>query len=174
MRKDVLKRIIVAAGFLCLASAPGIARAQETTPDAHDTRPETSERDTRPRQPTRLYFGMWTMHLRDDTIGLKNNWAIGLASHGFFGGTFMNSFGRRGFTGGLQRTIVSTEPAVVSASLGFRLGVVSGYDGRFMRLARETPVLPLLQPFVTIDVGHLGVEISYTFVIVSTAMSYRF
>ena len=59
-------------------------------------------------------------------------------------------------------------------SLGVRLGLVSGYDGRFMRIARDTPVLPLVQPFATIDVGHLGVEISYTFVIVSIATSIRF
>jgi hypothetical protein len=117
---------------------------------------------------------MWTMHLRDDVVALDNNWAIGIASHGFFGATFLNSYGRRAYTAGLQRTIFSTEPARFGASLGFRLGLVSGYDGRFMRIARDTPVLPLVQPFASVDVGHVGVEISYTFVIVSIATSYRF
>jgi hypothetical protein len=43
-----------------------------------------------------------------------------------------------------------------------------------MRIARDTPVLPLVQPFATIDVGRVGVEVSYTFVIVSVATSVRF
>ena len=48
------------------------------------------------------------------------------------------------------------------------------YDGRLMRIARKTPVLPLVQPVVTVDVWHIGVEVSYTFVVLSTALSYRF
>ena len=51
---------------------------------------------------------------------------------------------------------------------------MTGYDGRFMRFARQTPVLPLIQPFVTIDVQHVGFEVSYSFVVVSAALSYRF
>ena len=43
-----------------------------------------------------------------------------------------------------------------------------------MPFARETPVLPFIQPFVTLDVQHIGLEVSYTFVIVSVAASYRF
>ena len=54
------------------------------------------------------------------------------------------------------------------------MGLVSGYDGRFMPIARDTPVLPFIQPFVTVDVQHIGVEVSYTFVVMSVAASYRF
>ena len=117
---------------------------------------------------------MWTAHLREDVIALDNNWAVGMTWHGFFGATFLNSFGRRAFTGGIQRRIVGTGGHPIDASLGYRLGFVTGYDGRFMRFARKTPVLPLIQPFVTIDVRHVGFEVSYTFVVVSAAVSYRF
>jgi hypothetical protein len=107
-------------------------------------------------------------------ITLDNNWVVGLTWRGLFGATYLNSFGRRAFTGGIQRTILSAEPRPIGASLGFRLGFVTGYDGRFMRIARETPVLPLAQPFVSIDVQRVSFEISYTFVVVSVATSYRF
>jgi hypothetical protein len=117
---------------------------------------------------------MWTMHLREPVVTLRNNWTVGFTTHGYFGATFVNSYGNRAFTGGLQRTIVSTAPRAIDASLGFRLGFITGYDGRLMRLARDTPVLPLVQPFARIDFQHVGVEVSYTFVVMSVGLSYRF
>jgi hypothetical protein len=173
-RWPVSRHVIVVAGLLSLLSIPSGVRAQDVSSDAPDAPLATAEPDNRSRRPTHLYFGMWTLHLRRDVLGLDNNWAVGVTWHGFFGATFMNSFGRRAFTGGLQRTIVSTRPAPLAASVGYRLGVVTGYDGRFMPLARKTPVLPLVQPFVSIGVTHISVEVSYTFVVISTAVSYRF
>ena len=135
---------------------------------------EPSSEDPGRREPTRLYFGMWTTHLKHDVVALHNNWVAGLTYRGFFGATFLNSYGRRAFTAGIQRTIVASEPRPFGASLGYRVGLVSGYDGRFMRIARETPVLPFIQPYVTLDVYRVGFEIQYTFVIVSVAASVRF
>jgi hypothetical protein len=166
-------RLPVIAAWLLLLPAVGGAQ----TAGAPDHTAPASEQETRPapkRRPTRVYFGMWTTHLKHDVITLDNNWVVGLTWRGLFGATYLNSFGRRAFTGGIQRTILSAEPRPIGASLGFRLGFVTGYDGRFMRIARETPVLPLAQPFVSIDVQRVSFEISYTFVVVSVATSYRF
>lgn len=117
---------------------------------------------------------MWTGHLKDDVLVLDNNHVIGLTAGGWFGATFHNSYGRRAFAGGLQRSLVSARRGWLETSLGYRLGAVTGYDGRLMRLARKTPVMPLVQPFVSFDVRRVGVEVSYTFVVVSGAVSYRF
>ena len=161
--------------LVCVLLVPAGARAQTApTADAPAAPPEQHEYERRPHPPTRLYLGMWTTHLKNDVIVLDNNWAVGLSWRGFFGATFLNSYGRRAYTGGIQRTFVSTDPRPIGASLGFRLGFVTGYDGRLMRLARQTPVLPLVQPFASIDVQHVSLEVSYTFVVVSLAMSYRF
>ena len=135
---------------------------------------ETASQEPARREPTRLYFGMWTTHVKRDVVALDNNWVVGLTYRGFFGATFLNSFGRRAYTAGIQKTLIGREPRPFGASLGYRVGLVSGYDGRFMALARDTPVLPFVQPFVTVDAGHVGVEISYTFVVASVAASYRF
>jgi hypothetical protein len=121
-----------------------------------------------------LYVGMWTSHLKHDVFRLQNNWVAGFSDRGFFGATFINSFGKRAFTGGLQRSLAGTQRPSVNVMVGYRLGFVTGYDGRLMRLARDTPVLPLLQPFVALDVKHVGIEVQYTFVIASAALSYRF
>ena len=139
-------------------------------PPAVDVRSQSS----RDGHPTRVYLGMWTTHLKNDVIRLDNNWAVGVTKGGYFGATYLNSFGRRAFAAGLQRTLVSTRDRLIDLSIGYRLGLVSGYDERFMRIARDTPVMPLAQPFVMLEVGRLGVEVSYSFVVVSAATSFRF
>ena len=174
-RSAVVRRSLCGlAAWACALAGSSIAWAQE--PPSAESLPARSEqrRDVDARLPTRLYVGMWTMHLKHDVIALENNWLVGLTCRGFFGATFENSFGRRAFTGGIQRPIVSVDRARFGASLGYRLGVVVGYDGRFMRLARKTPVLPLAQAFAGVDIQRIGLEVSYTFVVVSVAMSYRF
>ncbi|HYN08986.1 MAG TPA: hypothetical protein VES67_16505 [Vicinamibacterales bacterium] len=162
----------------CALLLPAAVRAQTAPPPETSSTAsaagDSSSRDTGTHHPTRLYVGMWTVHLKHDVLTVDNNWVIGLSWRGFFGATFLNSFGRRAFTGGIQRTLLSADPHPLGASLGFRLGFVTGYDGRFMHLARKTPVLPLVQPFASIEVQHVGIEVSYTFVVVSLAVSYRF
>ena len=168
-----LARLLAVLACAVLTPAAALAATQTAEPAS------VSPADPEPRAPAphherRVYFGMWTMHLREDVIALENNWAAGLTWRGFFGATFLNSFGHRAFAGGLQRRLLTGGGDPIGVSLGYRLGFVTGYDGRFMRLARKTPVLPLVQPFVTIDVQHLGVEVSYSFVVVSAALSFRF
>jgi hypothetical protein len=163
----------------CVLLVPAAVQAQTSPPPETTSTAiadsESQTRDTNPsRHPTRIYIGMWTMHLKHDVLTLDNNWVVGLTWRGYFGATFLNSFGRRAYTGGIQRTLFRTPPHLLGASLGYRLGFVTGYDGRFMDLARKTPILPLIQPFATVDVHHVGVEVSYTFVVVSVAVSYRF
>jgi hypothetical protein len=169
---------MLSVALACALLLPAAVLAQTAPPpEATSTTPAAAEQispETGARRPTRLYIGMWTTHLKHDVLRLDNNWVIGLSWRGFFGATFLNSFGRRAYTGGIQRTLLSTDPHPLTASLGFRLGFVTGYDGRFMPLARKTPVLPLVQPFAQIEIQHVGVEVSYTFVVVSLALSYRF
>jgi hypothetical protein len=172
MRLIGLAAVLACAVVLMPATVVAQSAASSDPPPV-----QTAEQESgagAPHHDRRLYFGMWTMHLRQDVIALDNNWAVGLTWRGFFGATFMNSFGRRAFTGGLQRRLLTNDGHPIGASLGYRLGFVTGYDGRFMRLARKTPVLPLVQPFVTIDVAHVGFEVSYSFVVLSAALSYRF
>jgi hypothetical protein len=157
-----MRAVCLAVVVVC--ATVGAAHAQ--------SEPVSHNRDR--REPTRLYFGMWTTHLKQEVLALDNNWVAGVTFRGFFGATFLNSYGRRAFTAGIQRTLLASTPRPFGASLGYRVGLVSGYDGRFMAIARDTPVLPFVQPFVTLEVHRLGFEVQYTFVIVSVAASVRF
>ena len=168
----------LAAWCVLFLLVPAAARAQTASsapPPAESTPPEaTQEKPAGRHYETRLYFGMWTLHLKEHVLALHNNWAVGLTTHGFFGATFLNSYNRRAFVGGIQRKLWTTDPRPVNFSLGLRLGFITGYDGRLMRLARSTPVLPLIQPFTVVEVQHVGFELSYTWVVMSVAVSYRF
>jgi hypothetical protein len=171
-RATSLALILLITSSLLLCASPAHAQGGDPPPAPATSQPAPAR--PRGRHETRLYFGMFTTHLKEPTVSLHNNWLIAVSYRGFFGGTFLNTFGRRAFTGGLQRTLVSHVREPLAASLGVRLGVVTGYDGRFMELARETPVLPLISAYGNVDVKRIGVEVSYTFVVVSIAMSYRF
>lgn len=166
-------RSILATCCLAVVLLPAAAHAQEAAPSA-ETRQTTPPEKAKSHYENRLYFGMWTLHLKDHVMALHNNWAVGLTTHGFFGATFLNTYNRRAYVGGLQRTFFATDPRPITASFGARFGFITGYDGRLMRFARKTPVLPLIQPFFVLDVEHVGFELSYTWVVMSVAVSYRF
>ncbi|MCC7043203.1 MAG: hypothetical protein IT183_05045 [Acidobacteria bacterium] len=157
--------------IVCLSAMPASVSAQPAANTA-DAEPPASAH--RPAHPRRVYAGMWTTHLKEDALVVDNNWAVGVTAGGYFVAAFLNSFGEPAFAGGLQRTLLSSAPNTVVVSAGYRLGAITGYDGRLMRIARKTPVLPLLQPFAMIDIHRVGIEVSCTFVVVSVATSFRF
>ena len=168
-------------GCLLLLTVAADARAQAPPPDSpaaavpeRVTRERQAEGNWLSRNPTRLYAGMWTTHLKHDVIAIDSNWLVGFTHHGYYVGTFRNSFGRQAYTAGIQHALLTRTRGRLTSSLGARLGLVYGYDGRFIRLARDVPVLPMISAWGNVDVGRVGIEISYTFVVVSVATSYRF
>lgn len=166
--------IRVAGTCACLGLLTHTVHAQTPDTPAEQAALATTTASAVRTDALRVYLGMWTTHLNEDVVALDNNWIVGISGRGYFGATFRNSFGRRAVAGGLQRTVLSVAPRPIGVALGFRLGFITGYDGRLMRLARKTPVLPLVQPFVSVDVTRVGLEVNYTFVVASAVVSYRF
>ena len=165
-------RSAVAALFCCYLAIIGLpvdAFAQNG-PSAAGEDAETK----REREPTRIYVGMWTWHMKDPHGPIDNNWLAGIVYRGFFAGTYVNSFGKRAYTAGIQRSLARLGEDRTRAFFGYRLGAVSGYDGRFMGVAHKTPVLPIASAFAIVERDGLGIEVSYTFVVLSAAMTYRF
>jgi hypothetical protein len=158
-------------GIAMLVATPRVAAGQTAETAAPVV--EQAESPKAP-QPMRLYVGMWTLHLKDPAYKLDNNWLVGITWRGYFVGTFLNSYGKRAYTAGIQRPIVQDGSGAMQSMLGFRVGAISGYDGRFMKIARETPVLPIVSAFGMVEYQRIGIEVSYTFVIVSAAVTYRF
>lgn len=99
---------------------------------------------------------------------------VGLTHGPLFATTFINSFGKRAYAAGFQRTLVSAGGPAASASLGLRLGAISGYDERFLAFAKDTPIIPMASVYSLVELKRVGVEVSWTFVVASAAISVRF
>lgn len=122
----------------------------------------------------RIYVGMWSTHFRDLSRGMSNNWLVGLGWRGWYGGTFVNSFGNRSFAAGIQRTVARGNHGAVVPSFGYRVGVVSGYDERFMPLASWIPVLPMAQLLGSLETGRAGLDLGWAGLAATIGPHFRF
>ncbi len=127
--------------------------------------------------PTTIYLGMVTTHFNpaSDTKDNWNNNLIAASYDGFFVGTFLNSFGVRAYAAGIARYWFTTDVTPnFNYSLGYRLGLVSGYTKTFIPLAAYTPVLPFPQVVYDLSYHNVGLELSWCVVTVSAGFFYRF
>jgi hypothetical protein len=115
----------------------------------------------------RLYVGLWTTHLRNPGRGFDSNWLVGVGWRGLYGGTFVNSFGTRAFAAGLARPLARSDEGRVARGVGYRLGLVTGYDERFIGLAGTLPILPMAQLVGDVAVGRTGVELAWSGLVAS-------
>lgn len=120
-----------------------------------------------------LYLGMWTSHFRHLREGLANNWLVGFGWKGYYAGTFINSYGHRAFTAGIERIVTRAPGGSVVPMLGYRLGLISGYDSRFLAIAGKTPVLPMLQLTGALELGPTGVGLAWSGLVASLVPSFH-
>ena len=129
----------------------------------------------KPSSQTHIYFGLWTTHLNANRLHIdSNNVMVGVTRGPIFVTTFVNSFGKRAYAAGFQHAVLSGSRGTAAASLGFRLGAISGYDERFLSFAKDTPVLPMFSVYTLVEERHLGLELSWTMVVLSAALCIRF
>lgn len=122
-----------------------------------------------------IYLGMWTSHFRYLREGLANNWLVGVGWRGYYAGTFINSYGKRAFAAGIERIVTRGGPGEsVIPMLGYRLGLVSGYDSRFMSIAGKTPVLPMAQLTGALEMGPTGIGVAWSGLVASLVPSFHF
>lgn len=120
-----------------------------------------------------VYLGMWTSHFRHFREGLASNWLVGVGWRGYYAGTFINSYGNRAFAAGIERTVVRGVSGSLIPMFGYRLGLVSGYDRRFLSLAAKTPVLPMAQLTGALEMGPTGVGVAWSGLVASLIPSFH-
>lgn len=169
LRPATIRRALLLLPFLVLGVEP--VGAQEKA--GHKARPwwalwsTTSVED-------RLIPVMWTLHLDDPDEGWSNDRTVALIYRGFYAGTFRTTHGPRAWTLGVERSWIRAEHGRLAASLGYRAGLVYGYDERLGWMAGKYPVLPFAQPFVYAGVGPIGLDVAYTWVVLSITAGVRF
>jgi hypothetical protein len=162
------RRHALAIGTLALVAllAPREAAASTEPQDSVKSPPTALMR-------TRLYFGMWSTHLRDLNGGLDGTALIGVALRGFYGATFINSFGDRAVAAGIQRGVTSPGRGALTTALGYRVGLITGYDERFFGIGDKAPALPFAQLVGSLDYRNLGVELAYAGIVASVVLNWR-
>lgn len=127
-----------------------------------------------PSPEDRVVWGMWTTHLNREDDGWQNDRAVGVVYQGWYAATFRTTHGPRAYSVGLERTWVSTDEGPAMAMVGFRTGLVYGYDERLGWAAELSPVLPFAQPVLYTRIGPFTADVTYTWVVISVTAGLRF
>ncbi len=122
----------------------------------------------------RVLWAMWALHIQNVDGGLSNAGLAGVIYRGGYAATFITTHGLRAYSLGLERKWVSGERGPLAGMLGFRTGLLYGYDGRLGWMAEKYPILPFVQPVVYGRVGPVSADLTYTWVVVSLTASLGF
>ena len=106
-----------------------------------------------------INLGMWSYHFidNDDSYRTTHN-LIAITYKGIFAGTFENSKDDRTWTAGIQRDVYRTNLGVLSVDIGYRLGLMYGYET--MEIA-DSGIFPLLQVYSDLRYKMVGVQFSW-------------
>ena len=111
---------------------------------------------------------MWTFHpFEDDPYPREANNGLGVQFRGLFVFTCVNSFDERTYAVGLERAWGGARRGAFGAMLGFRVGLIHGYDTELFEIAGETPILPFAGAVALFRIGPLGGEVSWVYRAVS-------
>lgn len=127
-----------------------------------------------PSEEDRVVVFMTTIHSSHLDEGWSNDEAIGVIWRGVYGGTFRTTHGPRGWSLGLERQWIGVAAGPLEGGVGFRTGLVYGYDRRLGWLADEYPVLPFLQPLVYGSLGPVALDAAWAWVVLSVSAALRF
>ena len=177
--------VLAGAIFVAVAAAPH-ASAQARSETAGDGERARRAQEL-PEEPRRWWLGwsrasrqdrllpaMWTLHVHHVDDGLSNDSLLGVIYDGLYAATFQTTHGPRAYTIGVEREWISASRGPIGGMLGFRSGLVYGYDGRLGWMAEALPILPFAQPVAYGRVGPLTADLTYTWVVVSLTAGVRF
>lgn len=122
----------------------------------------------------RLTAAIWAMHPYDPQFP-ELDWTGGLAFSWsqWFLASFVNSYDERSFMAGIERTWAQGVVGYLELGVGYRAGVVTGYDERLLSLAGHTPVLPFAGVLVWGDLGPAAVDLYYVYRAITLETSIR-
>lgn len=172
--------------LLWLATGSGLA-AQVAQPSGADEIPLEAETESAEdgsetwwagirgeRTPDRLYAGLWTLHLQRTEDGLSQHHLLAFGWRGMYFGTFVNTHGNRTWALALARSAVAMEGTEAGFSLGYRIGLMAGYDERLARVAGRWPAIPGAEIVGSMRYRRLGMQGSFAGIVSSFGMFVAF
>lgn len=126
----------------------------------------------------RLYAGMWTIHTHASSRAKDNatNDALSYTYHGYFAGVFKNSYYNWTYAAGVQRSLYESKLGTRHSELavGYRAGGMVGYDDRLCSWCGDSPVLPMVMPYMDYQYKNLGIESQYGLILFTIGFYYNF
>ena len=151
---------------------PSDAVAQDPTSTEADERQWWNAWSVQSDQERVLWF-MTTLHINHVDDGLSNDELGGIIYKGLYAATLETTHGDRAFTAGVERSWVSGGEGIFGWMLGYRAGLIYGYDRRLGWVAEAVKILPFLQPVAYGRIGRFTFDLAYTRVVVSLTMGFR-
>lgn len=119
-----------------------------------------------------IYAGMWSEHfINDDDEYQETHSLLGLTYKGVFAGTFENSHSDRVWAIGWQRDVYSIIRDEISIDIGYRAGLMHGYDS--MQIF-DTGIFPIVQLYTDLTYKRFGVQLSWAGSVVTAGLLFRF
>jgi hypothetical protein len=112
----------------------------------------------------RLIPALWGMHFFDQQP-LQPFWTrgAGFQASGWFGGAFMNSYDDLSVIAGIEREWGAWRTRALGMGVGYRAGLLTGYDRQLFALADKTPVLPFVGLDVWLQAGPVAFDVFYVY-----------
>jgi hypothetical protein len=121
---------------------------------------------------SKLYLGMWSEHIVDDDDEyISNHQMLGVVLKGYFVGTFLTSHDNRGWAAGVQRDVYRDNWRGFTWEVGYRAGLVYGYEQLSIS---ETKLFPLLLLYGDVGYEKIGLQFSWTASVVTAGFYLKF
>jgi hypothetical protein len=118
-------------------------------------------------EPNRLYLGIWALHLKRTEDGLSAHHLVGATWRGFYLATFVNTHERRTWSAGIGRNLVALNGSEGSLQLGYRAGLLAGYDRQLMEIAEKWPAIPAAQITADARYRRFGMQAGWSWIVVT-------
>ena len=160
-----------------LLGALALPAYAQPAPEGEPTPAESGGRGylwSRASRQDRVVWSQWTRHLSDTRTHISNDKIIAVVYRGYFAGTFRTTHDGRAYSLGVEREWLSSDRGIFGVGLGFRAGLVYGYDEQLGWLAAAVPILPFVSPMVQGRMGPITAELTHTWVVLSLTAGFRF
>lgn len=173
--RPVLSLVLLLLLVAVAGSSPAWAADTAETDQASASRPvdRFCKWGTVPGQPARnsIYLGMWSYHFLDDNDDHRTtNDLIGGVYRGCYAGTFLNSDNNRTYSVGWQRDFFTRERSDVRLDVGYRLGIMHGYESYSIG---NTKLFPLFQVYADVAYRKVGLQFSWAAEVVTVGFLIR-
>lgn len=128
-----------------------------------------------PPERRRIIPGLFALHPFDPKFP-EMAWTRGggIQASTWFAAGFMNSYERFSLIAGVERNWWQHEAVGATLGVGYRVGLLTGYDRRLLQIADQLPALPVGGLLVWMDLGRVAVDTFYVYRALTVEGSFPF